>query len=442
MQYSYYTISAFGVRVPAVIKRSLTTMQIAQFLVGFTYAGLHLFVAYKVPIQSPYVFYHNIATALPSATSVVAGAAATADMSSWLKKAILRAAGDEGLSANVRNSNGNLFGHSGEQAALAESGVLNKAKEEIRYRLEYADTGCIDTSGQAFAIYLNLLYLLPLTALFLRFFVKSYLRGASGGKLESQARRFGKSGYDAARDVEKEVVKAMRRDRGSAFTSPAHSDAEASSPTSPLHKKHKGKLSMTKIVDQISEGVDNLAANSVNGVQNLAEKVKKSDAFASAKDLADKAGESIQDMATDLNKKVEDGNDNVESALKQASEDKLGDAKKESDENVESAKSPSKKKQKHKNKHHHHQHHHTDDADNNSQDAEPLSYAEAAAKEPQEDDSNVLHEEETKVSNGEDSSLANGDTAAQSYETSVDEVMTEKQKEAEAEMQPEGLSNS
>ena len=417
-------------------------MQIAQFVIGFAYAVLHLFVAYRVPIQSPYVFYQNVATALPSATSIVAGAAATADMSSWLKKAILRAAGDEGLSANVRNHNGNLFGHGGEQAVLAESDVLNKAKEEVRYRVEYVGTGCIDTSGQAFAIYLNLLYLLPLTALFLRFFVKSYWRGVSGGKIESQARRFGKSGYDAARGVEKEVVKAMRRDRGSAFTSPAHSDAEVSSPTSPFNKKHnKGNLSMTKIADQISEGVDNLAAKGVNGVKDLSEKVKKSDAFAGAKDLADKAGESLQDTANDLTKKAEDSANDVKSALKEASEDKLGDASKESDGTEESAMSPSKKKKKHKNKHHHH--HHDKHQDHDSQEhTESLSYAEAAAKEPQEDDKDALHEEETKVPKEEDPPLGNSDSAAQSYETSVDEVMTKDQKEADAEVQPEGLSNS
>ena len=141
-------------------------MQITQFVVGFTYAVFHLFVAYRVPVQTPYVFLHNLSTALPSATSSVAAAASTADVGSWVKKAVLRAVGDEGLSENVRNTNGNLFGPEGMKAAQNEVADVQKAREEIRYRLEYAEANCIDTSGQAFAIMLNALYLLPLTYVF------------------------------------------------------------------------------------------------------------------------------------------------------------------------------------------------------------------------------------------------------------------------------------
>jgi hypothetical protein len=41
---------------------------------------------------------------------------------------------------------------------------------------------CIDTTGETFAIWFNVLYLTPLTFLFLRFFVKSYFRPQKGGK--------------------------------------------------------------------------------------------------------------------------------------------------------------------------------------------------------------------------------------------------------------------
>lgn len=40
---------------------------------------------------------------------------------------------------------------------------------------------CIDTSGQAFAIWLSVLYLTPLIVLFVRFFINSYSRGTSRG---------------------------------------------------------------------------------------------------------------------------------------------------------------------------------------------------------------------------------------------------------------------
>lgn len=128
-----------------------------------TYAVFHLFVAYRVPIYTPYVFLHNLSTALPSATSSIATAASSADVGSWAKKVMLRAVGDEGLSENVRNNNGNLFGHEGTRAAQIELAEVQKARQEIRHRLEYTEANCIDTSGQAFAILLNSLYLLPLT---------------------------------------------------------------------------------------------------------------------------------------------------------------------------------------------------------------------------------------------------------------------------------------
>jgi GNS1/SUR4 family len=41
---------------------------------------------------------------------------------------------------------------------------------------EYQQVKCINTSGQTFAIWLNVVYLTPLTFLFVRFFIKSYLR--------------------------------------------------------------------------------------------------------------------------------------------------------------------------------------------------------------------------------------------------------------------------
>lgn len=479
-------------------------MQITQFVIGFAFAIMHLFVAYDIPVQSPYMFYHNLSTALPSATAIVARAAATADVGSWLKKAILRAAGDEGLSSNVRNKNGYLFGHSGEQAVLAESDLLKHSKEEIRYRLEYVATDCIDTSGQAFAIYLNLLYLLPLTMLFLRFFFKSYLRRPVSGQGESQARRWSKSGYDAARGVEKEVVKAMRRDRGSAFTSPADSDAEANS-SNGSSSRNKNKLSMTKIKAQASETAEDFVSKGVNGVKNLSKKAKESDLAANARNAVDKivgsgneASKTLQNKAgnvanktadsikkttndvqktahnaadsakgektklqtkaentanqaaatakkatKDLKDKTENTAKDVESELKQASEDNIVDGKEESEGTAgEAVKSPSKKKRKHKPKNKEHNH---PQQDSQHDSEHPESYAEAAAKPPTAKANDVIpvHGEKIVVDDeGEKESTEAPDLMAQSYETSIDEITTDEQKEAEKEMQPEGLSKS
>lgn len=70
----------------------------------------------------------------------------------------LRAAGEEGLAENVRNSQGETFGI---DAVHAQE--VQKAQEEIRYRNSTQTIKCLDTSGQVFAIWLNVFYLAPLT---------------------------------------------------------------------------------------------------------------------------------------------------------------------------------------------------------------------------------------------------------------------------------------
>lgn len=144
------------------LKSALTTLQIVQFVFGATYAIAHLVVAYDIPVETPYLFVHNLSSALPTAassvSSAIVSATASADIGSWLKKAALRAAGEEGLAENVRNTKGQTFGIDAVHAAEVE-----KAQEEIRYRTQYQKINCLDTPGQTFAILLNFFYLAPLT---------------------------------------------------------------------------------------------------------------------------------------------------------------------------------------------------------------------------------------------------------------------------------------
>jgi len=130
--------------------------------VGAFFAVAHLFIAYDIPVSVPYLFVHNLSSAIPQATSSVSSAlasiTATAGVGEWLKKMALRAAGEEGLAENVRNNQGETFGIDAVHAKEAE-----KVREEIRYRNEYQTVRCVDTSGQAFAILLNVFYLAPLT---------------------------------------------------------------------------------------------------------------------------------------------------------------------------------------------------------------------------------------------------------------------------------------
>ena len=150
-----------GIQVPRLLKSTLTAAQTTQIVFGLSYALAHLFIAYDIPVEIPYLFIHNLSSALPNAassvSSAVASATASADIGSWLKKAALRAAGEEGLAENVRNAQGQAFGI---DAVHAEE--VEKAQEEIRYKSQYQRVNCLDTPGQAFAILLNFVYLAPL----------------------------------------------------------------------------------------------------------------------------------------------------------------------------------------------------------------------------------------------------------------------------------------
>jgi hypothetical protein len=139
-QYTYYTITAFSVRVPKALKRSLTTLQIAQFLFGGSYAFIHFFISYTVP------------TIVDTPSSTPNGA----------------------------------------------QHHLHKITRTVR---------CVDTSGEAFAIGLNVLYLAPLTWLFVRFFVRSYLAtGSSKGGKVGRGHAVEKATVDAAKGVGREVA--------------------------------------------------------------------------------------------------------------------------------------------------------------------------------------------------------------------------------------------
>lgn len=145
----------------------------------------------------PYKAVEAISTAAPSVVESAAMTTATGAAVAILKKLVYRAAGEEGLAENVP------FGHSvQEQVQAAPKGAASK----IVYRTEYQTVPCIDTSGEAFAVYLNVIYLAPLTFLFVRFFVKSYLRRtAPTTKHVTRSNVITKSGVDAIHGVNKEL---------------------------------------------------------------------------------------------------------------------------------------------------------------------------------------------------------------------------------------------
>ena len=159
LQYTYYTVTSFNIRVPILIKRTLTTLQITQFLVGATYAMAHSFVSYSVPV------------ALSSTQSAAASASAAANNGSVAPAVVASIKGD----------------------------------------YTYKTVPCVSNNGATFAVWLNVLYLAPLTYLFVSFFIESYLR-RSGADKSKKARRLSnnvamaeKAGWEAAKHVNREV---------------------------------------------------------------------------------------------------------------------------------------------------------------------------------------------------------------------------------------------
>jgi hypothetical protein len=151
------------VYVPITVKRTLTTMQITQFLVGTSYAVLHSFISYTVPVTIA------ITTAIEGeheSTPSVEGIAAAATTS---------AGRFEKLRALLGSISAKTAG-----AAASASTVAEKTPVTITtYETIYTTQPCITTSGATFAVWLNVLYLTPLTVLFVNFFVSSYLRRSS-----------------------------------------------------------------------------------------------------------------------------------------------------------------------------------------------------------------------------------------------------------------------
>lgn len=136
-------------------------MQITQIAVGGTYALAHLFVSYSVPVSIPRKVIPSVASAVSAASSVassaatsIATAASSAGIGNIIRKVALRAAGEEGLAENVP-----LADH----PKILKNPLKGATLEQIVWDTENEMVPCIDTSGQAFAILLNLLYFLPLT---------------------------------------------------------------------------------------------------------------------------------------------------------------------------------------------------------------------------------------------------------------------------------------
>jgi hypothetical protein len=171
--------------VPQFIKQSLTTMQITQFLVGGSYAMLHSFVYYAVPVSSN-------TSDQKSAPSSSVGSESSASMLDGVKDSVYGAISHFFIPSVIQ------------QTTYPEADIVP----------------CIPTSGQNFATWLNVFYLAPLTYLFMSFFIASYIKrsNAQSGKskkdrrlsnvAQTVAQTAEKAGWDAAEGVKREIYRA------------------------------------------------------------------------------------------------------------------------------------------------------------------------------------------------------------------------------------------
>lgn len=183
-------------------------MQIIQFLVGATYASLHSFISYTIPVRVLSSPGAAVKSASASAFSLMAQATATG-FAAMAKKMLFRAAGEEGLAENV-----------GVPSATPSARVNPHPHHPVSpvYHTEYKTVPCIDTSGQTFAIWLNVFYLTPLTVLFVRFFIRAYLRRTGAGKKSGTIDRKAiqaegqQDEIDAANGAAKDALKGLTRE--------------------------------------------------------------------------------------------------------------------------------------------------------------------------------------------------------------------------------------
>ncbi|KAH6644590.1 GNS1/SUR4 family-domain-containing protein [Boeremia exigua] len=347
MMYTYYTLSALGYRVPNFVKRTLTTMQITQFLVGASFAALHLFVSYTVPVSvahkiaeqvtssvQPSSIASTVSSAVSSVTESASAAlpAATGPALAFLWKLIYRAAGDEGLAENIPVPGSSIIpahqSHLPTAVAAHENPVQRllhtiHTVDRVVYRTEYQHVPCVDTSGQAFAIYLNLIYLAPLTGLFMRFFVKSYFRRTNPKtKHQSKHTPISKAAGDAMHGVEREIESISEEGRDS---SAKNGSVRGRKGVNGDAKNFRSSLSPSnqESVRNIERKANELLQEGANSVGNATEKAKEiaKDALNKANEVKNKAQQQAKETNDKLEKKAQQNADEVNAEREQGEND-------------------------------------------------------------------------------------------------------------------------
>lgn len=311
----------------------------------------------KVLIPSSAAAASSVSSAVSSATSSIAAAIPTATGGAALalfRKLIYRAAGDEGLAENIAMPGSPLPVHQQQYAAASPAEhqhpiqkiLGHRFEDKIVYRTEYKTVPCIDTSAQAFAIYLNLIYLAPLTLLFMRFFFKAYLRSPvpkGKGQPQPKRRTVSDAAGDASRAVEREfdAIDKSAEDGISTAVNRARDAVRGRKPGANGHIKDEriGSLSPAnkKFVDDVKRKVNQKLAEIDEGAQEASNKARQF-----AKDVingADPSKNGIKDSWQDVKKESE-------ALVEKVKEEE--DEKDNRPQSSDSKKSPRKKNKKNK----------------------------------------------------------------------------------------------
>ncbi|KAL8830125.1 MAG: hypothetical protein Q9170_005885 [Blastenia crenularia] len=417
LMYTYYTLKHLGIGVSQKLKSALTTAQIVQMIFGATYAIAHLFIAYDVPVETPYLFVHNLSSALPTAasgiSSAIASATASADIGAWLKKAALRAAGEEGLAENVRNSQGQTFGIDAVHAAEVE-----KAQEEVRYRMQYQRINCLDTSGQTFAILLNVFYLAPLTAMFVQLFISKYTKNARSSSPPSKTDDVQQSGKGAVKDLKKELEEAMSSEQDDRETD------EVDVPTEVASRTNKINEGAEELGNRAKHAVDRARDGAYQANDALQDKLQAATDVASEKlNEQNKRWHGDQKAQTDDTKSEEQQTPKLEPTSSSAD----GSKKKSQSRSVSPQKKTQLPRPRSKNRSIS-----PEKKDTQPKDEEKPQHRDVGAKGNQNGELEQGEpKEDGKIDDTKPSSL---DESA--YEVNPDELVDEEEKKAQAEMQP------
>lgn len=223
----------------------------------------------------------------PTAVATATGAAVA-----FLKQLVYRAAGDEGLAENIPLAGHVPHAHHRISDHLPHHHAQEpKVSTRVVYRTEYQHVPCIDTSGQAFAVYLNVIYLAPLTILFMRFFFKSYMKRTSSNTKHATARDvISKSTRDAIRGVDREIESLGKSAEDVFSTGSSHNARGRASELTGSKRTTSLSPENQQFVERVNRRVSQKLEELGEGVEASKEKAKEI-----AREIVDLAGDRVRE---------------------------------------------------------------------------------------------------------------------------------------------------